>query len=163
MTELIIADTGPLIVLARINLLSQLAQLFQKVIVPEAVFNEACADLNKPGAKAISALEQAPWFQCTPVNLDTKRDIALSILDRGEMEVILLAQKLNCIALIDEKTGRRVAKNKGVHCIGTAAVLLKLKQEGLIGEVTPLLDKLADNGYRLSPALIKKVRLLANE
>lgn len=163
MTELIIADTDPLIALARVNLLSKLALLFQKVVVPEAVFNEACADLNKPGAKAISALEQAPWFQRTNVSIDAKPDIALSILDKGEMEVILLAQKLNCIALIDEKTGRRVAKNKGVQSIGTAAVLLKLKQEGLINEVTPLLEKLADNGYRLSPALIKKVRLLANE
>lgn len=163
MIELIIADTGLLIALARTNLLPQLAYLLKKVIIPESVFQEACADMNKSGAKAIFELEKVPWFTRLLVPPDIKANIKMNILDKGETEVILLAKELNCVALIDEKTGRRVAKTKGVKCIGTAAILLQMKQAGIVDEVTPLLKQLADSGYRLSPALIHKMKNLANE
>ena len=168
MKDLITADTGPLIALARVNLLPLLSRLFNRVIVPSSVFKEACAELNKSGAKAILAASENTWFQCVPVDSEAEQSNhsltkALSVLDRGERDVIILAKQLNTIALIDEKRGRKVANITGVHCIGTAAILIKLKEKQLIDSVSPYLDQLADTGYRLSAELIRKVRVLAGE
>ena len=131
-------------------------------------FQGACSDLNKPGAKAILAASENTWFQCVPVDSDTEQSSksltnTLSVLDRGERDVITLAKQLDSIALIDEKPGRKVAKNTGVQCIGTAAILIKLKEQGLIDSVSPYLDQLAATGYRLSEELVRKVRILAEE
>lgn len=168
MQNLIIADTGPLIALARVNLLHLLSELFQQIVVPESVFQEACGDLNKSGAKAILTASENSWFKCLQVDsnlekYDKSLNKALSVLDRGERDVIALAKQLDSIALIDEKRGRKVANSNGVKCIGTAAILLKLKEKGLIDSVSPYLDELANAGYRLSAELIIKVKLLADE
>lgn len=163
MSHVIIADTGPLIALARVDLLSHLNKVFSRVIVPETVFEEACGDHSKPGAEAIAALDNAPWFQVMSVDTVHTPDVALHVLDKGELDVILLAKELNCIALLDENLGRRIAINRGVKVVGSAGILLNLKKMGVIVEVMPFVDRFARNGYRLAPSLIQKIRELAGE
>lgn len=99
------------------------------------------------------------------MSVDTvhKPDAALHVLDKGESDVILLAKELNCIALLDENLGRRIAKSRGVKVVGSAGMLLNLKKMGVIVEVLPFVDKFARNGYRLAPSLIQKIRELAGE
>ena len=114
------------------------------------------------------AASENTWFKCIPVDSDTEQSgnsltNALSVLDQGERDVIALAKQLDSIALIDEKRGRKVAKSTGVQCIGTAAILIKLKETELIDSVVPYLDQLANTGYRLSAELLSKVRVLAGE
>jgi predicted nucleic acid-binding protein len=49
----VVADTGPLIGLARIEFLPFLPKLFETVYVPEAVVVEATKDPARPGVRAI--------------------------------------------------------------------------------------------------------------
>lgn len=55
-------------------------------------------------------------------------------------------RKWRSLLLIDDRRGRRAAKEKGV-----------------LGSVAAALDDLAEVGYRLSPALRQRLRELAGE
>mgnify|MGYP003657642125 FL=1 len=98
--------------------------------------------------------------------IDTNCDFLyelLKILDKGEAESLFLAKKLDGIALIDEKRGRKVGKKNHIKITGTAAILVKAKQAGKIPLVKPLLNKLTTSGYRLSDRLIDEILKLCDE
>ena len=63
----------------------------------------------------------------------------------------------NAVVLIDEKKGRRIAREHGLPVIGTLGVVLRAKQQGLISAVKPLMDLLAATGFRMSDALYQDV------
>jgi predicted nucleic acid-binding protein len=59
--------------------------------------------------------------------------------------------------LIDEKRGRTIALRNGIKTIGAVGVLLASKQRGYITTVKPFLDKLLNNGFRISDALYYQI------
>lgn len=107
-------------------------------------FNEvAVAGVDKPGA---SALQSANWLG--RVRESPMPDPLLILeLDAGEEEVITLARQLSpCIALMDERRGRRIAQDVyGLAVKGTAGVLIEAQSRGLISGIRPQL--LAQRGW----------------
>lgn len=86
------------------------------------------------------------------------------LLDPGEAEAILLAEKIACrFPLIDERRGRVIARRRGIPVVGTGGFLITAKREGAIESVTAELEHLTENGYRLAPMLVKKIRQSAGE
>lgn len=85
-------------------------------------------------------------------------------LDLGESESIVLYNELKAdILIIDEKKGRTVAKSISTNLIGTLGILLKAKQEGLINEIKPLLDKLIESNIKISRQLYDEIIHKSNE
>ena len=85
----IIVNSTPIIALSLINQLDLLNQLFHEVIISWAVYQEiVIAGDNKPGAKE---LKNANWIQVQEVASSSPLEPLLLGLDRGELEVILLA------------------------------------------------------------------------
>lgn len=84
-------------------------------------------------------------------------------LDRGEAEAIALAEELHADhLLIDERKGRRLARQRGVPVMGLLGVVLLAKRQGLIVSARNLLDDLDQTaGVYLSDELkntaLKKV------
>jgi uncharacterized protein len=154
----IVADTSPLIGLARIGRLSLLDAVFRVVYLPQAVFDEATADPQRPGATAIRETWQQGrlTLQAAPPPTDELAAL-VTALDQGEAEALLLARRLGVPLLIDERRGRRVAQSLNLTVIGTGAVLVTAKQRGLIAEVAPLLEQLKQTGYRLGDTLIDAI------
>jgi len=62
-----------------------------------------------------------------------------------------------------EKLGRAVAYQQKVEVIGTGGVLLAAKQKGLINSVSPILNNLRAQGYRIADDLCARILSLANE
>ena len=89
-------------------------------------------------------------------------DLALHV-DTGEASAIAAAIELNCAVLMDDKAGRRMAKNLGVAAIGTVVVLVLAKQKGLIQAVKPCLDQLNRSGHFLGDSLIASALLATGE
>lgn len=53
----VVADTSPLIGLARIGRLSLLEAVFRTVYLPRTVFDEATADPRRPGSPGMNGIE----------------------------------------------------------------------------------------------------------
>lgn len=82
-------------------------------------------------------------------------------LDQGELEVIQLGLLINPDwVIIDEKLGRRIAKEIGLPVKGTLGILLTGFYSGYLEkqEILNLCQKLVDNGIRLSPRIIDLIK-----
>jgi len=162
-TELIVADAGPLIGLARARVLSLLESLYTNVLIPPAVEAELRVDSPLPGAVALGEALAAGWLQVADVPPTGSLAGLEKLLDRGEAQAICLAEDRGLRLLIDERLGRRVASRRGVTVIGTGAVLLAAKAAGHLVAVSPVLVELERQGYRLSEALRIELLRLAGE
>lgn len=107
MNLLIVADTGPLVILAKLNQLELLTKLYHELHIPEAVFNEATLLSQRQDAKRI--LGFASQFATIDQAIIESIDYGL---DEGETQAILLAKQLGSTVLIDERKGRLVAQQE---------------------------------------------------
>jgi predicted nucleic acid-binding protein len=162
MSRIVVADAGPLIALARIGRLALLNRLYGGVVVPTAVMEELQLDSARPGARALGAALTKGWLEVMAAPTDAPE--LKRLLDPGEAEAILLAEKIACrFLLIDERRGRAVAHRRGIPVVGTGGLLLSAKRKGGLQSVTAELERLTENGYRLAPALVEEIRRLAGE
>ena len=150
-----IADSGPLISLARINQHELLPRLFSKILVPTEVWNEVTVKgRGLPGAHEIS---QATWIAIQEPDPQLVRPLSI-LLDTGESEVIALAQTIpDCIILLDDSRARRIAMRLNIKQIGTVGLLLRAKRMGLVEKIKPHLDSLIVNGIYIRQELIDAV------
>ena len=164
MTRVVVADAGPLIALARIGRLDLLRRLYGRVVVPPAVHAELAIDSNRPGAKVLAGVFAAGWIAVESVADSSVRSELDQLLGPGEAEAIALAEQEGPrFLLIDDARGRRAARARGLPVVGVAGVLLVAKSRGELAAVGPVLDRLSDGGYRLSPRLVAATLARADE
>ncbi len=150
-----IADSGPLISLARISQHELLSQLFTNILVPPEVWNEVTVKgKGLPGAHEIS---QATWITVQEPDPQLIRPLSI-LVDAGEAEAIALAQTSpDCIILLDDSRARRIASRLNIKQIGTIGLLLRAKRMALIAKIKPHLDALIENGIYIRQELIDAV------
>ena len=164
MTRVVVADTGPLIALARIGQLDLLRRLYGRVVVPPAVHTDLAIDSNRPGAKVLAGVFAAGWAAVESVTDSSVRSELDQLLGPGEAEAIALAEQEGPrFLLIDDARGRRAARARGLPVVGVAGVLLAATSRGELAAVGPALDRLSDAGYRLSPRLVAATLERADE
>jgi predicted nucleic acid-binding protein len=154
MSQLIVSDTTSLIVLEKQNQLSLLCQLFDEVIIPQAVYEELLIGLESD--KTIQAFS---CLKIKPVASSKRLHDLLIILDQGEAEAIELAIRENLPLIIDEKKGRKIAHNFGLIVTGLAGILILATQKKVLSSTQSkrMLETSIQNGYRLSETLYKQV------
>ena len=159
--KLIVCNATPIISLSSIGQLTLLGKLYDRVIIPPAVAAEVLAGGRK--RVGVDEFRRADWIEKRPL-IDPRRADLLVDLDRGEAEVIALAQELNAnLVIIDERLGRRHARRLGLPITGTLGVLLRAKQMGFISELTPLITHLRHGGIHLGDDVVAKILQLADE
>ena len=145
----VVSDAGPLISLARLDLLPLLQQLFKEVQVPEDVINECMARPGNADTVRISdALSQGLLQACTA------RALKLPGLQAGECAAISRALEIGAGLLMDERTARAQAAALGLAVTGTLGVLVRARRRGLVGPLAPLIATLRNSGQRLSQAVV---------
>ncbi len=158
--EPVISNNTPLVSLFALGRLDLLRDLYGEVLIPQAVHDEFVA--TEP-ARRKSALKRASWITVKSV-INSKRTLVYMGLDRGEAEVLVLAEEQRArLVIIDERKARRYAKRLEIPRTGTLGVLLLAKEKGLIPVLAPLIEELQQAGLHLGIKLIKKVLQLANE
>jgi uncharacterized protein len=161
--KLVVADSSPLIVFARSELLLILHQVVGEIVVPQTVYEECTGDMNKPGARIIAAAHQAGLLTVHRDSLVVALPTNMPMLDKGEIAAISLAIELSEPILMDERLGRQAAVAHGLAVVGSAGILITAKRKGLISAVHPILLTWQSFGYFLSPALIATVLQRAGE
>lgn len=166
---IVVSNSSPLIALAKIGEFNLLHSLYEELLIPQAVREEVArvgqdsAEIapNRPG---IEEVRRATWIRSVNVSNLAAVQLLRGRLDAGESEAIVLALELNAdLLLIDEARGRRVAQAQGINTSGTVGTLVAAKTQGLILEVSPLLNALMASGFRMSQDLYQTARKLAGE
>jgi hypothetical protein len=162
---IVISDTSVITNLAAIEQLHLLSQLYNQVIIPEAVYREL-TEIEPPVPGKIE-VKNAPWVEIRQV---VNRSIVQQIqeqarLDIGESEAISLALELKAdLLLIDERRGRMEANRLGLRITGLLGLLIEAKQRDLIIAVKPLMDTLiTTSAFRVSSALYNQILEIVNE
>jgi predicted nucleic acid-binding protein len=156
----VISNTTPLVSLWLLNHLDLLRDLYGEIFIPPTVHSEFLA--TEMAVRQMS-LTGAPWIRVAPLT-QPRRVLAYAGLDRGEAEVLALAEEQSArLVLIDERAGRRYARRMGLPFTGTLGVLLLAKESGLIQAVKPLIEMLHQAGMYLGEDLIEGVLRLAEE
>lgn len=153
----IVSNTSPLINLARIGELDLLQELYETLIVPDAVWQEVVIDgAGLPGAAQV---ETSGWIKVQSVRNVQLVQALRQELDPGEAEAITLAVETNAdLLLMDERLGRETARHLGIHYTGLIGTLIEAKQKGIIRSIKLRLDALRDvAGFRLSHSLYLRV------
>lgn len=145
MKKIIISDTSCLIALTKIERLVLLKDIFGQVIISKEVQEEFGLDLPE-------------WIKVVK-NTNTKKQTELEgKLDKGEASAIALALTFeDSILIIDEKKGRKIAQDLDLEIIGTLRILLLAKEKNLIENIKSEVEKLNQQGFRFSKAIINKL------
>ncbi|MEQ6118192.1 DUF3368 domain-containing protein [Reichenbachiella sp. MALMAid0571] len=129
----VISNTIPILSLLKIDKLWILKELYQQIIIPEAVSNKDFGTL---------------FFDLGAGESEV---------------LILAKEKQADLVILDEIMGRRYAKQLDLKLTGTVGVLLKAKQLNIISSIKEMLMELSVKGTWLSPKLISKSIELAGE
>lgn len=77
-----------------------------------------------------------------------------SLVEKGEASAISLAlESENSLLIIDDRKGRRFARQLGLSIIGTIGIIVDAKLAGVIPSVRPLLTKIKTTNFRITEEL----------
>ncbi len=160
----IISNTGPIIGLAKIDLLSLLKNLASEVLIPPMVHRELLAKVGPESKiidKALKEFIRVKEFDL----LDSPTEKAIFTLDEGERQAIALAatQKGDVLLLLDDRAGREIAKGLNIPTSGLMGLLLLAKGKRILNNVSPSIDELRNQGYWLSDEVVEISKRLAGE
>lgn len=136
----IIADTSCLIIYNKINRFGILQEMFPDLIVTTEVATEFG---ELPG-----------WITIQEVIDKEEYKKLTGELGKGEASSIALALELEeCLLIIDERKGRKIAEDLGIDTIGSLGILIKAKERGVIIEVREILELIDRTDFRISQSI----------
>jgi len=149
-----IADSTPLIVLAKIGHLHLLTLFADEVLIPQMVVEEVLAgDEDDPGRQALEL-----GFGQRVANPPVPSSVAALRLDAGEEAVLAVAAaKPGSHVVLDDGKARAAAQTLGVPVIGTLGIVARAKAEGHIPAAKPLIRALQSVQFRADDALLRAV------
>jgi len=148
---IVIADTTPLNYLVLIDRDQVLPQLYGRVLIPVAVWQEFQRPETPQPVRAWIAQPPA-WLQIRPV--ERTPSLAIENLGAGECEAIALAEELHADRLImDDRAARRIATQRHLIVIGTLGVLTEAADRGLI-DFSDTIARLRQTSFYVSPEVL---------
>jgi predicted nucleic acid-binding protein len=160
----IVADTGPIIGLAKIGQIFLLKKLANEVLIPPIVHKELYGKIGFEANRIDRALND--FVSIAELgSLEITEDERTANLGEGEKQCIYLAFSLkkDVLLLIDDRAGRQAADKFNIPKTGLVGLLLLAKSRGLLENVGSLLQELRSAGYWLSDEVITVARKLAEE
>ena len=157
---IVVSDTTPLISLMKIGRLSLIEQLFGEVQIPHAVYIELVSNADyKEEARQI---QESPFIKRVVIEDEKAVDLLRRAtgLDRGESEAIILSDVSRAdLLLMDENKGRQVAKQMGLHLMGTVGMLRAAYEGKLLyyQEIQECIEILRENGRHISDKLFRQL------
>lgn len=134
---MIISNSSPLILLAKINKLELLGKLYKKITIPYEVYNEVVIKGKNERYSDASLIENYinEIIFVKNINSEYKKELEKlkGILGSGESETIVLClQEKAKLLLIDNLEPRKIAQLKGIKCRSTPGILLEAFKSKII-------------------------------
>ena len=144
---MIVSDSTTLIILLDLDRMDLLSNLFPKIIIPKAVYQEIT--FKKP-------IKENQFFEVKQAKKSEILDTLMMVLDQGESEAIALALEMSMKLIIDEKKGRKIAMNQGIEIIGLLGIIYLNVTKGFlsIAQAKAFLADAIHHGYRINQKLV---------
>lgn len=143
-----VADSSPLVILAKLACFDLLNKLFSVLYISSEVYYEVVvAGAGLPGASEVAA---ARWLEVKELQnpaalLAAQRKHALG---KGELSSILLAKELRANAvLLDDNNARKLAKAEGLQVRGSVGLLETLYLRGHLPDLRAAFQQLMTHSY----------------
>ncbi|MBI2176408.1 hypothetical protein HYU40_03630 [Candidatus Woesearchaeota archaeon] len=148
-----IANSTPLICLAKIGQLRLLKMLFGSVTITGAVKEEVLVE-GKPGYSSISDAISEGWIRVA----NPKQVVELG-LGKGENSSLSFAKESNDKLLIDDASAITAAKVLGIDFLRTTTILIMAVGRKIITkkQAVALMGQLVKAGYYISPRYLTEI------
>ena len=159
---MIVADSSPMIILAKQGMLNLLEECFKKVIIPQGVYEEITQKRESPEVIALEKAIEDKWVIVEKTTsaplLDTKN------ISQGEKEAISLAVKHKSVLIIDDDSAKKYASIFGVEAHGTFYVIYLACARKLIDKTSAknLLESMITDVFYVSSELYSRFISLLN-
>ncbi len=139
----VVSNTPPLSALSIIGRLGLLRTQFGTLRIPMAVWTELSRLENVTAKQALQQARAEAWLQVHETTNRSMVEVLEVTLDAGESEAIAMSMEWPADLLImDESSGRAMARNLKITITGTLGVLLKAKRDGKILSLKIEIDRL---------------------
>ena len=153
---MIIGDSSALVALSIMDRLDLLESVFEKIYVPQAVYDEVAVS-DKPHSAKLKV------FLVGKV-VDVELNISKIGLGYGELEAISLYKNMDAdFLLVDDKRAKSFAKLNGINVIGSLGVMVLAKELGKVKSIKDDLKKLLKSNVFVSKNLIERVLISVGE
>jgi predicted nucleic acid-binding protein len=151
----VVSDTTAITTLLKAEQDRLLQDLYERVLVPQAVWDEL---------KAFHS-ELPEFIALHPLHAPIQPLAGTESLGRGEAEALLLAKELNAqLLLTDDRQARLAARRLHIPCIGLVGMIVQAKRLGKISNVRAVLNLLeTKGGLYLSDTVVAVAMQLADE
>jgi predicted nucleic acid-binding protein len=151
MLSVVISDTSTLILLQKIEHLDLLYKVYGEIMTTPEIAKEFGETL--PNWVIIHSAKEKKYQSF----LETQ-------VDKGEASAIALATEFeNVLLLLDDLKARKLATQLHLNFTGVLGIIHKAKQLSVISEIKPLINKLLQTDFRISPNIIEEILQLNNE
>jgi predicted nucleic acid-binding protein len=143
-----VADSWPLIILARLDCIELLNKLFSRIYISTEVRHEVVVSgAGLPGAPEV---EKAEWVEVK--NLQNQEDLLAArqkyALGLGELSTILLAKEIHAnAALLDDYNARILARAEGLEVRGSLGRLEAFHLQGHMPDLRAAFRRLLAHSY----------------
>lgn len=138
-----VSNTSPISNLACIGRLNLLREQLGEVRIPFAVEAELRQIPDVTVRNTIDQARRDGWLMLQPTTETALVRLLMVDLHEGEAEAIALALEMKVARLlIDEKEGRAMARQLGLHVTGVLGVLLRGKTTGQVNSIKEELEAL---------------------
>ena len=151
---IVVADSSPLVILAKLGCFDFLNKLFPRMYVSSEVHREVViAGAGLPGASEVA---NAEWIEVRELQnqseiLVAQQEYALGV---GELSTILLGKELRADALLlDDYSARKLAKAAGLQVRGSVGLLETFYLRGHLTDLRAAFRQLLTHSY-IDPKLL---------
>ena len=159
---MIVSNSSPLIHLSKIGWLILLKKIFNRVVIPRAVFQETVIKGEDKGYLDAKLIRKATeeWIEVKDLEESQRKEFNLILkmapIGHAEAEAIVLAKDMNLPILVDDLIAQRIAKSYEIETYWTTSVVLRAWKENIISKdkTKKIIEDLIESGLRIKPEVV---------
>ncbi len=159
---MIVADSSPIIILAKQGRLAILKGCFNKVIIPKSVYEEIMQKKDSPEIIDLNLAIKDKWVIVEEASIIPM--LGTKNIGQGEKDAISLASKHKSLLLVDDDSAKKYASIFGVEAHGSFFVIYLACMKNLIEkeDAADVLKRMIADGFYISSELYVKFFELLN-